>query len=111
MAKRRKALPGRKLRDRSRDDDSVLLRSAESLGRLIGLLQRQLDSATKRLATGEGSPPVRADSRNGTTRRTRRKATNTTTRKSGRKAATRTSSRTARQTRKSVGRARKKTKR
>jgi hypothetical protein len=50
MAKRRKTLPARKPRDRSRDDDSRLLRSAESLGRVIGALQRQLDEATKRLA-------------------------------------------------------------
>ncbi len=49
MTKRRKALPARKPRERSRDDDSLLLRSAESLGRVIGALQRQLDGATKRL--------------------------------------------------------------
>ena len=48
MAKR--ALPSRKPRDRSRDDESLLLRSAESLGRVIGSLQRQLDGATKRLS-------------------------------------------------------------
>jgi hypothetical protein len=50
MAKRRKLIPARKPRNRSRDDDSLLLRSAESLGRVIGALQRQLDEATKRLA-------------------------------------------------------------
>ena len=50
MAKRRKTLPARTPRDRSRDDDSLLLRSAESLGRVIGALQRQLDEATKRLS-------------------------------------------------------------
>lgn len=50
MAKRRKVLPARKPRDRARDDDSLLLQSAESLGRLIGALQRQLDSTTKRLS-------------------------------------------------------------
>jgi hypothetical protein len=44
MAKRSKTLPARK-RD---DDDSLLLRSAESLGRMIGSLQRQLDGASKR---------------------------------------------------------------
>jgi hypothetical protein len=48
MAKR--ALPSRKPRDRSRDDESLLLRSAESLGRMIGSLQRQLEGATKRLS-------------------------------------------------------------
>lgn len=56
MAKRRKTLPARKPRDR--DDDSLLLRSAESLGRVIGALQRQLDDATRRLShsTGNGEP-------------------------------------------------------
>jgi hypothetical protein len=51
MARHGKALPARKPRDRSRDDASVLLRSAESLGRVIGTLQRQLDSATGRRAS------------------------------------------------------------
>ena len=37
-------------KNRSRDDESLLLRSAESLGRMIGSLQRQLDIATGRLA-------------------------------------------------------------
>ena len=49
MAKRKEVLPARKPRDRTRDDDSLLLRSAESLGRVIGALQRQLDGATGRL--------------------------------------------------------------
>ena len=50
MAKRNKMLPARKQRDRSRDDESLLMRSAESLGRMIGSLQRQLDGAGKRLS-------------------------------------------------------------
>jgi hypothetical protein len=51
MAKRKKVLPARKRqRDRSRDDESLLMRSAETLGRMIGTLQRQLDGATKRLS-------------------------------------------------------------
>ena len=54
MAKQKKVLPARKPRDRSRDDDSLLLRSAESLGRVIGALQRQLDSATRRLQEADG---------------------------------------------------------
>ena len=49
MAKRTRMLPARKQRH-SRDDESLLMRSAESLGRMIGTLQRQLDGATKRLA-------------------------------------------------------------
>jgi hypothetical protein len=59
MTRQIKLLPARKPRDRSRDDDdSLLLRSAESLGRVIGALQRQLDGATRRLShpTGNGAP-------------------------------------------------------
>lgn len=44
----RKAIPAHPTRDRTRDE-SLLLRSAESLGRMIGSLQRQLDIATGRL--------------------------------------------------------------
>ena len=40
MAKQGKILPAR----RPRGEESLLLRSAESLGRVIGSLQRQLDS-------------------------------------------------------------------
>jgi len=60
MAKQNKMLPARKPRDRSRGDDSLLLRSAESLGRVIGALQRQLDGATKRLShsNGNGNAPI-----------------------------------------------------
>lgn len=40
-----------------RGDESLLLRSAESLGRMIGTLQRQLDEATRHLTqSGEASP-------------------------------------------------------
>jgi len=46
----RKTMPARPARDRSREDESLLLRSAESLGRMIGSLQRQLEIATGRLA-------------------------------------------------------------
>src|SRR5687768_889157 len=64
MTRQIKLLPARKPRDRSRDDDdSLLLRSAESLGRVIGALQRQLDGATRRLShptgNGEASPAAR----------------------------------------------------
>jgi hypothetical protein len=48
MAK--KVLRATPARDRSREDESLLLRSAESLGRVIGSLQRQLDVATRRIA-------------------------------------------------------------
>ena len=49
----RKALPAHPARDRTRDNESLLLRSAESLGRMIGSLQRQLDLATGRLTAGK----------------------------------------------------------
>jgi hypothetical protein len=55
MAKQRRVLPARKPQDRSRDNDSLLLRSAESLGRVIGALQRQLDGATRRLSHSTGN--------------------------------------------------------
>ena len=50
MAKRDRVLPARKPRDRPGDDESLLIRSAETLGRTIGSLQRQLDGATRRLS-------------------------------------------------------------
>jgi hypothetical protein len=52
MAKQGKVLPAR--RQREREEPSVLLRSAESLGRVIGLLQRQLDGASTRVAAVTG---------------------------------------------------------
>jgi len=45
MAKQGRILPAR----RPRHEESLLLRSAESLGRMIGSLQRQLDDAAKKL--------------------------------------------------------------
>jgi hypothetical protein len=41
-------------RYQSQDEDSILLRSAESIGRVIGTLQRQLDGARNRLADVAG---------------------------------------------------------
>ena len=59
----RKKHPAGPARDRSRDDESLLLRSAESLGRMIGMLQRELDIATGRIAgtkkNGDGKPAQR----------------------------------------------------
>jgi hypothetical protein len=49
MAKRaRRVLPARKA---PRDDDSLLIRSAESLGRVIGSLQRQVQGTSKRVSS------------------------------------------------------------
>jgi hypothetical protein len=47
MAKRKKLLPAHR---GEAVDDSVLIRSAETLGRVIGSLQRQLDGAKKRVS-------------------------------------------------------------
>ena len=53
MAKRRmKVLPARKPA-RSRDDDSLLVRSAESLGRVVGSLKRRVQGTTKRMSRAE----------------------------------------------------------
>lgn len=52
MAKRAtKVLPARKEPDAAFDDDSLLVRSAESLGRVIGSLQRQVHGSSRRLAS------------------------------------------------------------
>ena len=48
MARQRMTRPGN--RQQAVEDDSLLIRSAESLGRMIGSLQRQLDAA-RRLAS------------------------------------------------------------
>lgn len=44
MTRQRKTLPARR---HQAVDDSLLMRSAESLGRMIGSLQRQLDAARR----------------------------------------------------------------
>jgi hypothetical protein len=49
MAKHEKVLPARRPRTR-KGDESVLLQSADAIGRVIGSLQRQLDSARGRLS-------------------------------------------------------------
>jgi hypothetical protein len=62
----RKTLPARQRR--SAYDDSLLIRSAESLGRMIGSLQREVDAA-RQLVVGTPSyggvdgdePPTRGD--------------------------------------------------
>lgn len=48
MAKHGRTGPAR----RQAFDDTLLIRSAESLGRMIGSLQRQLDGASRKLAAG-----------------------------------------------------------
>jgi len=48
MAKQGKVLPARRQRNEREDEGAILLRSAESIGRVIGSLQRQLDTARSR---------------------------------------------------------------
>ena len=98
----RKVLPARPARDRSREDESLLLRSAQSLGRMIGSLQRQLEIATGRLAGAQGNgagarKPARAKSGGS-------KAKSGTTARGGarKKSASPTKSKTARRSTKSV---------
>src|SRR5688572_12272492 len=50
---RERILPAR----RQREHEALLLRSAESLGRMIGSLQRQLESASRRAAANGHTPP------------------------------------------------------
>jgi len=68
MAKRRNAPPARKAREAQGEEHSLLIRSAESLGRVIGALQRQLDDASRRMGSSNGSNGRRVDGKgsNGT---------------------------------------------
>ena len=54
MAKQRKSLPARRA---NAADNSLLIRSAESLGRMIGSLQRQLDAARQLTVVSDGTRP------------------------------------------------------
>ncbi len=86
MAKRRKAPPARKRGEVQMEEHSLLLRSAESLGRVIGSLQRQLDDASRRLGAGKSN--VKMDGADGSgPKRARKKKTakKTTAPSSGRK--------------------------
>jgi uncharacterized small protein (DUF1192 family) len=60
MAKQKK--PVAKNRVPSGDNDSLLLRSAESLGRLIGALQREIDRLAEHLpaTTAKSASPRKA---------------------------------------------------
>ena len=65
MARRRKAQPPQRDSNSIGEDRSLLLRSAESLGRVIGALQRQLDDATRRLSRSAAGTDVRRPASNG----------------------------------------------
>jgi hypothetical protein len=60
---------------RSRSEESISLRSAESLGRVIGTLQRQLDHALRRFAGHQTPHTPRLHSTDGVTRSRRSAAT------------------------------------
>ena len=55
MARREKVLPELEQDWSPGVDDSLLIRSAESLGRVIGTLQRELDKATMKLFKADGA--------------------------------------------------------
>lgn len=63
MARQSRTLPAR--RPRAAANGSLLIRSAESLGRMIGTLQRQLDGASHMLGNGRRTttPAIAEDSR------------------------------------------------
>jgi hypothetical protein len=64
MAKR---MPTRSaLKPQERDHDSVLLRSAESLGRMIGSLQRQIDQISRHVSATDGAPSRAATKKSAT---------------------------------------------
>ena len=84
MARQSKTRPARR---ESATNDSLLIRSAESLGRMIGSLQRQLDAArhlTDRADSeqfrGNGHVPAR---QSGGTAKTQRKTTSVGTARAG----------------------------
>jgi uncharacterized small protein (DUF1192 family) len=69
MAKQKKS--GTKQRAQAGSSDAVLLRAAESLGRMIGALQREIDRVTAHLpTTAKAAAPRKAK----TTRNKSRKA-------------------------------------
>ena len=90
MAKRRKAPPARSPRGVQMEEHSLLLRSAESLGRVIGALQRQLDDASRRLGGGKSNGKMNGADGNGS--KSVRK------RKTAKKTAARPSARTRKRT-------------
>lgn len=70
MAKQKK-LAAPKPPARSRSEESISLRSAESLGRVIGTLQRQLDHAIQRFAGHSTTHTPRLHKTDGVTRSNR----------------------------------------
>ena len=86
MAKRRKVLPARKAGEAQGEEHSLLIRSAESLGRVIGALQRQLDDASRKMGSmNDRSNGKRAEGKGsngtGSKRKVAKKKTATTKRK------------------------------
>jgi hypothetical protein len=84
-------------------EESVFLRSAETLGRIIGMLQRQLDDATKRLTDTRGAstdsvPSPARSTKKRATRKSAAVATRRTAKTANGKPATTTARKTARKT-------------
>lgn len=59
---------------KSTRDDSLLLKSAESLGRIIGTLQRQLDGATRAHKAGAAASRKRTKAKTASAKGLARKA-------------------------------------
>jgi hypothetical protein len=87
MAKHGKTLPARRSRA---IDDSLLIRSAESLGRMIGSLQRQLDDASRKLPGANELARLAGLDGHDTTPRSSRKSERPKARKNSRKPKTAT---------------------
>ena len=81
MAKSRKVLPARKPREAQLEEHSLLVRSAESLGRVIGALQRQLDSASRRLGSRHTDGTANGSSNGKRVKNARRRKTATKTKR------------------------------
>jgi hypothetical protein len=68
MARHGKVLPARRPQERVTEGESVLLRSAETIGRMIGSLQRQIDGAHGRLSKFVANPELVHGDGNGSRR-------------------------------------------
>lgn len=112
MAKRGHRLPLR--RQREGTEDALLIRSAESLGRMIGALQRQLDGAAKKLSGagvrrilgGESPDNTAAPAAKAADNGGRKKTARPTTAKGSRKSAAKPSAAKATAAKKTAGRGR-----
>jgi hypothetical protein len=101
MPKQGKLLPARRRRDGPQDGDSMLLRSAESIGRVIGTLQRQLDGARMRLSgISDDEPASPRGSNNGRPGPARKRTSKASTHKAAKRTRKASARNTTKRTRK-----------